>query len=110
MPKFLVESLQTFHEVHVIEAKTAEEAKKIAAESDYNASIWLGTTFLEVNSYSDARIKQWKKREQYFFDGYARVDENGVLEYRKPDGTLNGNMPTMKIFEKSAEKVLDKQK
>lgn len=110
MPKFLVESLQTFHEVHVIEAESAEEAKKIASESDYNASVWLGTTFLEVNEYSDARIEQWKQREPYFFDGYARVDENGVLEYRKPDGTLNGNMPSMKIFEKSAEKVLDKQK
>lgn len=110
MPKFLVESLQTFHEVHVIEAESAEEAKKIASESDYNASVWLGTTFLEVNEYSDARIEQWKQREPYFFDGYARVDENGYLEYRKPDGTLNGNMPSTKIFEKSAEKVLDKQK
>ena len=109
MPKFLVESLQTFHEVHVIEAETAEEAKKIAAESDYNASIWLGTTFLEVNECSDARIEQWKQREKYFFEGYARVDKDGFLEYRKPDGTFNGNMPTMKIFEKSAEKVLDKQ-
>jgi hypothetical protein len=110
MPKFIVETLQTFHEVHVIEAKNEEEAKKIAKESDYNASIWLGTTFLEVNKFSDQRIKQWKNRDSYFFDGYARVDDEGVLEYRRPDGSFNGNMPTMKIFEKSAEKVLDKQK
>ena len=107
MPKFIVETLNTFHEVHVVEAENEEIAKKIAAQSDYNASIWLGTTFLEVNEYSDARIEQWKKREDYFFEGYSRVDENGVLEYRKPDGTLNGNMPTIKIFEKSTEKSLD---
>jgi hypothetical protein len=110
MPKFIVETLNTFHEVHVIEAESAEQAQEIAKHSDYNASIWLGTTFLEVNDYSEERIANWKKRDSYFFDGYAQVDDDGLLEYRRPDGSFNGNMPTMKIFEKSAEKVLDKQK
>ena len=110
MPKFLVETLQTFHEVHVIEAENEEIAKKIALESDYNASVWLGTTFLEVNPFTDARVEQWKQREPYFFDGYACVDEEGYLEYRRPDGTLNGKMQKQKIFEKSAENVLDKDK
>jgi len=109
MPKFLVESLQTFHEVHVVEAKDEEEAKKIAQQSDYNASIWLGTTFLEVNKFSEQRVKQWKKRDAYFFDGYACVDVNGFLEYRQPNGELHGNMPREKIFENITEKVLDKE-
>ena len=107
MPKFIIETLNTFHEVHVIEAENEEKAKKIAEQSDYNASVWLGTTFVDVQKYSEAKLKRWREREPYFFEGYARVDENGVLEYRKPDGTLNGNMPTIKIFEKSAEKSLD---
>lgn len=107
MPKFIVETLNTFHEVHVIEAENEEKAKKIAEQSDYNASVWLGTTFVDVQKYSEAKLKRWREREPYFFDGYARVDENGVLEYRKPDGTLNGNMPTIKIFENIAENTLD---
>ena len=97
MPKFIVETLQTFHEVHVIEAKNEEEAKKIAKESDYNASIWLGTTFLEVNKFSDQRIKQWKNRDSYFFDGYA-ANEDGRLVYYKMDGTVNGNMPSDEVI------------
>ena len=109
MPKFLVETLQTFHEVHVIEADDACMAKKIAEQSDYNASVWLGTTILEVTDYSEERIANWKKREQFWFDGYACADENGMLVYKRPDGTTNGNMPTTKIFEKSAEKVLDNE-
>ena len=107
MPKFIVDTLNTFHEVHVIEAEHEETAKKIAEQSDYNASVWLGTTFVDVQKYSESKLKRWREREPYFFDGYARVDENGVLEYRKPDGTLNGNMPTTKIFENFAENTLD---
>jgi len=109
MPKFIVETVQTFHEAHIVEAESAEQAKKIAQESDYNASVWLGTTFLEVNEFSEERIAQWKKREPYFFDGYACVDENGFLEYREPNGQLYGNMPREKIFENITEKVLDKE-
>lgn len=107
MPKFIIETLNTFHEVHVIEAENEEKAKKIAEQSDYNASVWLGTTFVDVQKYSESKLKRWREREPYFFEGYARVDENGVLEYRKPDGTLNGNMPTTKIFENFAENTLD---
>ena len=108
MPKFLVETLNTFHEVHVIEAENEEMAKKIAENSDYNSSIWLGTTILEVNDYSEERIANWKKRDSYFFDGYACVDENGFLEYREPSGELYGKMPREKIFENIAENALDK--
>jgi hypothetical protein len=96
MPKFIVETLQTFHEVHVIEAKNEEEAKKISEQSDYNASIYLGQTNVDVQKFSEAKLKRWKEREPYFFDGYTTV-EDGSLVYRKPDGTLNGNMPKIEI-------------
>ena len=96
MPKFIVETLQTFHEVHVIEAKNEEEAKKISEQTDYNASIYLGQTNVDVQKFSESKLKRWKEREPYFFDGYAAV-EDGELVYRKPDGTLNGNMPKISI-------------
>ena len=96
MPKFIVETLQTFHEVHVIEAENEEQAKKISEQSDYNASIYLGQTNVDVQKFSESKLKRWKEREPYFFDGYTVV-EDGSLVYRKPDGSLNGNMPKIEI-------------
>ena len=96
MPKFIVETLQTFHECHIVEAENEEQAKKIAENSDYNASLHLGSTLVDVQKFSESKLKRWRERESYFFDGYAAV-ENGLLVYRKPDGTLNGNMPTEPI-------------
>jgi len=96
MPKFIVETLQTFHEVHVIEAENEEQAKKISEKSDYNASIYLGQTNVDVQKFSESKLKRWKERESYFFDGYTAI-EDGHLVYRKPDGTLNGNMPKIPV-------------
>jgi len=96
MPKFIVETLQTFHEVHVIEAENEEQAKKISEQSDYNASIYLGQTNVDVQKFSESKLKRWKEREQYFFDGYVTI-EDGNLVYKKPDGTLNSNMPKIAV-------------
>ena len=96
MPKFIVETLQTFHEVHVIEAENEEQAKKISEQSDYNASIYLGQTNIDVQKFSESKLKRWKERESYFFDGYAVV-EDGYLIYRKSDGSFNGNMPKIPV-------------
>jgi len=51
---------------------------------------------VDVQKFSESKLKRWRERESYFFDGYAAV-ENGHLVYRKPDGTMNGNMPTEAI-------------
>lgn len=96
MPKFIVETLQTFHECHIVEAENVEQALKIAEASDYNASIHLGSTLVDIQKFSESKLKRWREREKYFFEGYAAV-ENGHLVYRKPDGTLNGNMPNEPI-------------
>ena len=96
MPKFIVETLQTFHECHIVEAENAEQAQKIADNSDYNASLHLGTTLVDVQKFSESKLKRWKERESYFFDGYAVV-EDGYLVYRKPDGSFNGNMPKLPV-------------
>ena len=96
MPKFIVETLQTFHECHIVEAENVEQALKIAEASDYNASLHLGSTLVDIQKFSESKLKRWREREKYFFEGYAAV-ENGHLVYRKPDGTLNGNMPNAPI-------------
>lgn len=96
MPKFIVETLQTFHECHVVEAENVEQALKIAEASDYNASLHLGSTLVDIQKFSESKLKRWRERESYFFEGYVAA-ENGQLVYRKPDGTWNRNMPTHEI-------------
>ena len=39
------------------------------------------------------------KMDTYFFNGYATVDEEGYLYYKKMNGEVNGNMRREKIFE-----------
>ena len=53
MPKFIVETLQTFHECHVVEAENEEQAQKIAENSDYKASLHLGSTLVDVQKFSE---------------------------------------------------------
>ncbi len=96
MPKFIVETLQTFHECHIVEAENVEQALKIAEASDYNASLHLGSTLVDIQKFSESKLKRWRERESYFFEGYAAVEDSRLV-YRKPDGTLNGNMPAQEI-------------
>ena len=98
MKKFVVESVCTFYEIHVVEAENEEMAAKIAAHSDYNASKWLGSQVANISKFKEKDLTRLKKVDSYFFEGYACVDDNGHLIYKKPDGTINGNMPSQKIF------------
>ena len=98
MKKFVVESVCTFYEIHVVEAENQEMAAKIAAHSDYNASKWLGSQVANISKFKEKDLPRLKNVDSYFFEGYACVDDNGHLIYKKPDGTINGNMPTEKIF------------
>jgi hypothetical protein len=102
---FVVESVCTFYEVHLVEAENEEQAKKIADQSDYNASKWLGTQVANVTAFDERDLPRLKRVDSYFFDGYACVDEEGDLYYRKMNGEFNGNMPKTKVFEKSSANV-----
>ena len=94
---FAVESISTFAEVHLVEAETAAEAEFIAQHSDYNASKWLGQQFSTVSEYKESDKERFGQLDQYFFDGYAYIDETGHLGYKKMNGEENGNMPKTKI-------------
>ena len=90
--KFVVETVSTFFEVHLVEAENENEAKKIAGNSDYNASKWLGQQVANISEFKEEDLPRLKQLDSYFFDGYAGVD-NGYLRYYRMDGTVNGNMP-----------------
>jgi hypothetical protein len=98
MKKFVVESVCTFYEIHVIEAENEEMAAKIAEHSDYNASKHLGTQVANISKFKEKDLPRLKNIDSYFFEGYACVDNEGHLIYKKTDGTINGNMPFRKIF------------
>ncbi len=95
---FIVETVNTFTEVHIVEAENEEAAKKIAANSDYNASKWLGTQISNVYDYDERELPRLKQLDSYFFDGYACIDDEGYLYYRRMDGEVNGNVRREKIF------------
>lgn len=86
MVKFIVETLQTFREVHVIEAESREMAEKIAENSDYNMSVFLGSQIITVKPYSEAAIEDYRADDEYFWDGVKSVNEDGFLVYTTPHG------------------------
>jgi hypothetical protein len=98
LKRFSVESVSTFYEVHIVHAENEEQAKIIASQADYNASKWLGQQISNVRVCDDADLVRFKELDDYFFAGSATVDNDGNLYYMKEDGSVNGNMPTTKIF------------
>ena len=98
LKRFSVESVSTFYEVHIVHAENEEQAKLIASQADYNASKWLGQQISNVRVCDDADLSRFKELDDYFFAGSAAVENGGCLYYLKEDGSVNGNMPTIKIF------------
>lgn len=85
--KFIVETISTFREVHVVEAETREIAEKIAAAADYNMSKWLGQQVLTVYPHTDQDIERFRAEDEYFWDGVASVDAESFLTYKHPFGS-----------------------
>jgi hypothetical protein len=84
--KYIVETLVTFREVHVVEAENEEIAKKIALDSDYNMSKHLGYQVISAYPYSDEHRERFGKEDEYFWDGVKSVDAEGYLCYQRPGG------------------------
>jgi hypothetical protein len=97
LKRFAVETVNTFYEVHIVHAKNEEEAQLIAENSDYNASKWLGQQIANISECSDSDLKRFKNIDSYFFNGSAKINEEGYLIYVTEDGKINGNMPSTKI-------------
>lgn len=98
LKRFSVEYTSQFYEVSIVYAKDEEEAKEIAQHSDYNLSKWLGTNVVNVREAKDKDIERFKEMDDYFFEGSAKIDENGFLVYTDLNGkTVNLSMPKQKI-------------
>jgi GH35 family endo-1,4-beta-xylanase len=90
MPKYIVETLLTFREVFVVEAKDEEQAFEVAKAADPNWQECLGTTKVDINEYSEEGLHNFRKKD-YFFDAVSFLNEKGVLEYQYP------NLPKTRI-------------
>lgn len=86
MKLFTVESILTFHEVHIVQADSEEEAKTIAAKADYNASNYLGQQVMSVSEFDKADMPRLKKVDTYFYKGYSCLNpEDGSVFYKTLD-------------------------
>ena len=88
LKRFSVETLSSFYEVHIVYAKDEEEAKLIAASSDYNLSNWLGQNVINVREAKDKDIERFKEMDEYFFNGAARVDDDNYVIYTDIEGKV----------------------
>lgn len=96
--KYIVETISTFREIHVVEAETEEIAKKIADNSDYNMSKWLGQQVATIYPYSEDHVQRFIAEDEYFWDGVKGVDSDGYLTYQRFGGDF--------IRSDMAEKIL----
>ena len=85
--KYLVEVLSTFRNVYVIEAASEEEALKATEHCDDNWQEWLGYQKLDVRPFTDEQREYFKSKDNYFWEGYISVNEDGHIVYNYPDGT-----------------------
>jgi len=98
--RFAVETLSSFAEVHVVYAKDEEEAKKIAANADYNTSKWLGQQVVRVRDCGKKQIERYKQEDKYFFEGAAMIDDENFIVYTDIDGkVVNSAMPKESLSE-----------
>ena len=85
MPKFIVEQLSCFRNVHVIEAENEQEAIAISEQADDNWQEWLGCLKIDVNEFSEERVAFFKDK-QYFWNGVTYKDADGFIAYEHPTG------------------------
>jgi GTP cyclohydrolase II len=87
MKKYIVETISTFRNVHVIEAENEDHLLQIADECDPNWDDWLGSIKHDVTEYSEEAIAKYKNKK-YFWDGSVFVDDEGYVCYRDQDGNV----------------------
>ena len=94
--RFVVETVNTFYEIHLVDAVDADEARFIVQNSDYNASKWLGQQVANISEFKKSDLPRLKNVDSYFFEGVATIEDD-YLVYKNMDGSAHGSMPSEKI-------------
>ena len=85
--KYIVETIGMFRQVHVVEADNEESAFEIAEVADDNWQEFLGVTKLDINEFTEEQIAHFRKKD-FYWDGVSYKDENGVINYHRPNMKL----------------------
>jgi hypothetical protein len=82
--RYLVQSISTFHQAHVVEAENEEQAKAIVHNSDENWQKWKGLQFVGITPFDQAQdtIKALEAQNETFWSGYSYM-KDGKVEYQK---------------------------
>lgn len=94
--RFVVETVNTFYEIHLVDAVDEDEARLIVQNSDYNASKWLGQQVANISEFKESDMPRLKNVDSYFFEGVATIEDD-YLVYKNMDGSAHGSMPSEKI-------------
>ena len=94
--RFVVETVNTFYEIHLVDAVDEDEARLIVQNSDYNASKWLGQQVANISEFKKSDLPRLKNVDSYFFEGVATIEDD-YLVYKNMDGSAHGSMPSQKI-------------
>jgi len=83
--KYIVETLNAFRNVHIVEAENEEEALNIASVADDNWQEFLGQMKIDCQEYTEEHMNIFRKKE-YFWNGVCTRDEDGYVAYIHPSG------------------------
>lgn len=86
--KYIVETLSTFRNVHVVEADSEEDALLIANNADDNWQEWLGLSKLDIRPYSDELKDYFKSKGNYFWTGISSISNDGYIIYKHSDDSV----------------------
>ena len=86
--KYIVETMQSFRHIHVVEAESENEALKIASVADDNWQEFLGMTKIDVTEFTEEHADVFRKKE-YFWEGVSFKDDDGAIKYKHPDGSVS---------------------
>lgn len=87
MKKYIVETIGTFRQIHVVEAEDETDALDIATQADDNWQEYLGQTKLDVLEFSEEHIKRFREK-RFWWDGVSYRNEDGVVDYKHPKNIL----------------------
>ena len=91
--KYIVETLQAFRHVHIVEAENEKEALAIASVADDNWQEFLGQMKIDCTEYTEEHMNLFRKKE-FFWDGVCIKDADGFVAYIHPSGELVDNKYT----------------
>lgn len=85
--KYIVETLSTFRQVHVVEANSEDEAFALAENADDNWQEHLGVMKYSITECTEQTLAPYKEMK-YFWDGVSSFDADGNIKYVYPDGRV----------------------